>query len=100
MSAGADAIAAEVGVRPQHFAYPYGDPGSAGAREFELAKSLDFRSAVTTRKGMLTGKHRDRIYALPRVALNGEFQSLRYVDTFLSGAPFFLLNRFRQTPDY
>ena len=100
MSAGADMIAAEVGVRPQHFAYPYGDPGSAGARDFKLAESLGFRSAVTTRKGMLTARHRDRMHALPRVALNGDFQSLRYVDTFLTGAPFFLLNRFRHAPDY
>ncbi|MDP3739773.1 MAG: polysaccharide deacetylase family protein [Hyphomonadaceae bacterium] len=100
MSAGADAIAAEIGIRPEHFAYPYGDPGSAGAREFDLAKSLGFRSAVTTRKGMLTGKHRDRMFALPRVALNGDFQAVRYVDTFLSGAPFFLLSRFQPTLDY
>lgn len=100
MSAGADAIAAETGVRPEHFAYPYGDSGSAATREFELAKNLGFKSGVTSRKGMLTEKHRERMFALPRVALNGDFQSLRYVDTFLSGAPFFLLNRFRQTPDY
>ncbi|HYJ59028.1 MAG TPA: hypothetical protein VEW64_06725 [Methyloceanibacter sp.] len=34
--------------------------------------------------------------ALPRVSLNGEYQSLIYTAVFLSGAPFALSNRFRQ----
>jgi peptidoglycan/xylan/chitin deacetylase (PgdA/CDA1 family) len=97
IDAGARAIERELGARPRHFAYPYGDPGSAGPRDFKIAESLGFTSAVTTRKGMLTAKHRDHLFALPRVALNGDFQSLRYVDAFLSGAPFFLFNGFQLT---
>lgn len=97
MDEGARVIEAETGVRPKHFAYPYGDAGSAGPRDFEIAKQLGFTSAVTTRKGVLTAKHRDHLFALPRVALNGNLQSLRYVDVLLTGAPFFFFNGLRLT---
>jgi hypothetical protein len=30
------------------------------------------------------------------VSLNGDYQALRYVDLYLSGAPFALWNRFRR----
>src|ERR1700731_3142758 len=36
-----------------HFAYPYGDRLAAGPREFALAKAAGFKTAVTTRPGML-----------------------------------------------
>ena len=36
-----------------HLAYPYGDRNAAGAREFALARSLGFKTAVTTRPGMI-----------------------------------------------
>lgn len=97
MDEGARRIEAETGARPKHFAYPYGDAESAGPRDFTIAQELAFASAVTTRKGMLTAKHRDHLFALPRVALNGNLQSLRYVDVLLSGAPFFLFNGLRLT---
>lgn len=97
MDQGARKIEAETGQRPRHFAYPYGDAGSAGPRDFGIAEALGFASAVTTRKGMLTTEHRQHRFALPRVALNGNLQSLRYVDVLLSGAPFFLSNGLRMT---
>ncbi len=97
MDEGARRIEAETGQRPRHFAYPYGDAGSAGPRDFTIAKELGFTSAVTTRKGMLTPAHRNHKFALPRVALNGNLQSLRYVDVLLSGAPFYLFNGLRMT---
>ena len=34
--------------------------------------------------------------ALPRVSLNGDYQSLTYTALYLSGAPFALWNRFQQ----
>jgi peptidoglycan/xylan/chitin deacetylase (PgdA/CDA1 family) len=34
MGGSADRIERELGVRPIHFSYPYGDPGSAGRRDF------------------------------------------------------------------
>lgn len=96
MVGSADRIEHELGARPIHFAYPYGDPGSAGARDFALAKKTGFKTAVTTRKGMLFPGHKDHLTALPRVSLNGEYQSLTYTALYLSGAPFALWNGFQR----
>ncbi|MEM8573991.1 MAG: polysaccharide deacetylase family protein [Pseudomonadota bacterium] len=92
----ADALEAELGSRPAHFAYPYGDAGSAGARDFALAEGAGFRTAVTTRKGMLFPAHKEHLTALPRVSLNGEFQNLSYTAAYLTGAPFAIWNGFQQ----
>src|SRR5262245_34632768 len=48
MRMSAAAIEAALGVRPHHFAYPVGDAGSAGPREFAMAASLGFKTGVTT----------------------------------------------------
>ena len=53
-------------------------------------------AAVTTRKGLIYPEHGDHLFALPRVSLNGDYQSLHFIDLYLSGAPFALWNRFRR----
>ncbi len=88
-------IEASLGVRPDHLSYPVGDKTSAGPREFRIAAELGFKTAVTTRPGVLFGEHRDHLMALPRVSLNGEHQQLRYVRVLLSGAATAVWNRFR-----
>lgn len=84
----ADVLKAQFGRRPKHLAYPIGAPVSAGPREFAAARELGFESAVTTRPGGLYHEHAEHLTALPRVSLNGRFQKLRYIDTFLTGALF------------
>ena len=86
MDEGAAAIARHLGKRPRHFSFPFGDPTSAGPREFALAAELGFRTAVTTRPGVLFPEHRERLMALPRISINGDYQKLRYVNVLLSGA--------------
>lgn len=93
MAGSRDVIAHRLGAVPRHFAYPVGDPGSAGPREFAAATRLGFASAVTTRPGMLFPAHAEHLAALPRVSLNGMFQRRRYVEALLSGVPFLLWNR-------
>ena len=93
MAQSADILLAQFGERPAHFSYPLGGPLSAGKREFELARELGFRSAVTTRPGGLYPRHAQNPHALPRVSLNGYFQSPRYVDVFASGAIFSAMGR-------
>jgi peptidoglycan/xylan/chitin deacetylase (PgdA/CDA1 family) len=88
-------IAHALGIRPVHFSYPVGDPTSAGAREFEIVQELGFKTAVTTRPGMLFPEHRDHLLALPRVSINGDYQRLRYVEVLMSGASTALWNGFR-----
>ena len=84
----ADILMAQFGQRPAHLSYPLGGPLSAGQREFDLAQELGFRSAVTTRPGGLYARHAQTPHALPRISLNGYFQSRRYVDVFSTGAIF------------
>jgi peptidoglycan/xylan/chitin deacetylase (PgdA/CDA1 family) len=86
---------AELGYRPRHFSYPYGDPGSAGERDFALASALGFRSATTTRKGLIRPAHAHRLTSLPRLSLNGDFQDRRMLEALLSGLPFTLAKPLR-----
>jgi peptidoglycan/xylan/chitin deacetylase (PgdA/CDA1 family) len=96
MQMSAAVIEAALGKRPQHFSYPVGDPTSAGPREFAIARELAFKTAVTTRPGVLFPEHADHLTALPRLSLNGEFQRFRYVQVLTSGAASALWNRFRR----
>ena len=88
----------ELEFRPEcrHFAYPYGDMGSAGPREFALSAELGFETAVTTRPGMIFPEHAGHLLALPRMSVNGLWQDESYFETLLSGAPFALWNRGRR----
>lgn len=95
MRGSADTLEAWLGTRPRFLAYPYGFRSAAGPREFALAAEAGFDLAMTTRPGMLFPAHRDHPTALPRVSLNGEFQSLDDLAVLMSGAPFALKNRFR-----
>ena len=89
-------IEASLGQRPDHLSYPVGDKTSAGPREFKIAGELGFKTAVTTRPGVLFPEHREHLTALPRISLNGEHQQLRYVRVLLSGAATAMWNGFRK----
>ena len=89
-------IEASLGQRPDHLSYPVGDKTSAGPREFRIAADLGFKTAVTTRPGVLFPEHREHLAALPRISLNGEHQQLRYVRVLLSGAATAMWNGFRK----
>jgi peptidoglycan/xylan/chitin deacetylase (PgdA/CDA1 family) len=79
-----------------HFAYPYGDRGAAAARDFAIARKLGFRTAVTTRPGMLYAENADHLTALPRLSLNGNFQDERLLKVLTSGAATAVFNGFRR----
>lgn len=89
-------IEAWLGRRPDHLSYPVGDRTSAGPREFRMADELGFKTAVTTRPGVLFPEHLNHLTALPRISLNGEHQQLRYVRVLLSGAATAMWNGFRR----
>ncbi len=90
-----DVIEAALGARPDHLAYPVGDRSAAGPREFRIAAELGFKTAVTTRPGVIFRRHADHMMALPRLSLNGNFQSPRYTKVLISGAATALWNGFR-----
>lgn len=93
MAQSVEILLAQFGKRPTHFSYPLGGPLSCGPREFDLAQELGFRTAVTTRPGGLYPHHVNTPHALPRISLNGLFQSRRYVDVFTSGAVFSVIGK-------
>jgi len=79
-----------------HLAYPYGDKIAAGAREFALARAAGFKTAVTTRPGMIFPESADHLTALPRVSLNGNYQDARILPVLTSGAATAMWNGFRR----
>ncbi len=89
-------LESRLGCEINHFAYPFGDPGSAAAREFRWMESLGFKTSTTTRKGVLFPEHADHFHALPRISLNGDYQSRHYTRIFLEGGPFAFSNRFKR----
>ena len=79
-----------------HLAYPYGDRIAAGAREFALAQAAGFKTAVTTRPGMIFPESAGHLTALPRVSLNGNYQDKRILPVLTSGAATAMWNGFRR----
>jgi len=85
-----------LGRSVQHLAYPYGDREAAGDREFALAASAGFKTAVTTRPGMLFAENAEHMTALPRVSLNGNYQDTRILPVLTSGAATAMWNGLRR----
>jgi peptidoglycan/xylan/chitin deacetylase (PgdA/CDA1 family) len=92
MAASKTALQERLSVEVSAFAYPVGDPTSAGPREFSLARELGFSCAVTTRPGMVFPEHADHLTALPRLSVNGLWQDAGALEVLLSGAPFAVWN--------
>jgi peptidoglycan/xylan/chitin deacetylase (PgdA/CDA1 family) len=79
-----------------HLAYPYGDKVAAGPREFTLARAAGYKTAVTTRPGMIFPESAGHLTALPRVSLNGNYQDARILPVLTSGAATAMWNGFRR----
>lgn len=86
----------ELGEAPTHMSYPYGDEVSAGPRDFDMMSEFGFKTAVTTRKGVVFPEHKDHLTALPRVSLNGDFQDEIFIDLYLTGSVFAMWNGFKK----
>lgn len=86
----------ELQLPVRHFAYPYGDRAAAAAREFALARELGFATAVTTRPGMVFPENAAHPTALPRISLNGNYQTTRFLSVLTSGAATAMWNGFRR----
>ncbi len=75
-----------LGAEIRHFAYPYGDGNSYGAREIEFCRDAGLLTAVTTESNTIFASDRDRLLALPRLSYTGTFQTTPLLDLLLSGA--------------
>jgi peptidoglycan/xylan/chitin deacetylase (PgdA/CDA1 family) len=89
-------IEGAIGIAPKHFAYPFGQQEMAGAREFRTVNELGYATAMTMRPGVLTRAHAGQLTALPRIALDGNFQRMRYLRVAMSGVPTAISALFRK----
>ncbi|SFO58558.1 Peptidoglycan/xylan/chitin deacetylase, PgdA/CDA1 family [Mesorhizobium sp. NFR06] len=78
-------LAEKLGGEPHHLAYPYGYASAVGRREVGFARDAGYVSAVTTRHGVLRAEHAGFLHALPRISVNGRYQSVSHLRTMLSG---------------
>jgi peptidoglycan/xylan/chitin deacetylase (PgdA/CDA1 family) len=90
------AIQTRLGRAADHLAYPYGDRLAAGARDFATAREVGFKTAVTTRPGMVFPGNAAHLTALPRLSLNGNYQDERLLNVLTSGAATAVWNGFRR----
>lgn len=72
-----------LGISVEHFAFPYGRAFDCGPRDFALAQRAGFRSASTTRKGLVR-RGRD-VFSLPRNTINGGHRSVAAMEMHLMG---------------
>lgn len=90
ISEGRDIIRQRLGVKVDHFAYPYGGAGTCGEREFAMIGAERFVTAVTTRKNVLRSTDVNGLTNLPRVPINGYFQHPAMIDALVCGLPMVL----------
>ncbi|KVK48134.1 carboxylate--amine ligase [Agrobacterium deltaense] len=81
-------VEAYAGHRPRSFSYPYGWVKAVGEREAKAVYDAGFSAAVTTQAGVIGPHSLEKPTQLPRVSLNGRFQTKRFVKAFISGLPF------------
>ena len=90
ISEGRDIIRRRLGVKVDHFSYPYGGAGVCEEREFAMIKAEGFATAVTTRKNVLNSTDVNGLTSLPRVPINGHFQHPAMLDALVCGLPMVL----------
>jgi peptidoglycan/xylan/chitin deacetylase (PgdA/CDA1 family) len=66
-------IEEKTGKKIEHFAYPFGSRVEIGRREFDIVKSLGFKTTTTTRRGTIHKEHKNHLECLPRVMLTEDF---------------------------
>lgn len=75
-----------IGSKSNHFAFPFGYREAAGGREFELAKRLGFKTAVTTREGNIFPEHRSYMNCLPRISFDPfSYQEFSFPEYYANG---------------
>lgn len=70
-----------------HIAYPFGSPGMCGEREFEMARTLGFKTGLITRRGNIREQDRKQLWALPRHTLSmaAHSRSIGYLRLSMNG---------------
>jgi peptidoglycan/xylan/chitin deacetylase (PgdA/CDA1 family) len=69
-------------------AYPHGDRGSVGTREFSIAQAAGYELGLTTKPSHVFPRHKDGGFSLPRISMNGLHQNEHWLRGLTSGIPF------------
>ncbi len=96
LNRGVETLERKLGRKPEHLAYPFGQRQAAVEREFVAASEFGFKTAVTTRPGMIFPDHANHLTGLPRVSVNGWYQQPRYFSPLTTGLPTRLRQSFRR----
>ena len=67
-------IESKIGKLVNHIAYPFGSQSEINQREIDLVKSLNLKTAVTTRDGNIYLQHFNFLESLPRIMLTEKFK--------------------------
>jgi peptidoglycan/xylan/chitin deacetylase (PgdA/CDA1 family) len=81
----------------RHFAYPYGSLKDANNREFNLIKSLGFKTATLNHPGNVFTSSLSNSFFLPRYALGNNTTLLRF-EYYLNGIQHFSTNGWSKKP--
>ncbi len=87
-------ISQALGTMPRHFSYPSGGTRCFSQRDIDLVQQAGYQTAVTTRPGHVWPikahgpKTAISMMTLPRISLNGHFQSDQWLRAIVSGLPF------------
>lgn len=66
-------IEEKISKKIEHFAYPFGSRVEIGQIEFDIVKSLGFKTTTTTRRGNIYHEHKNYLECLPRIMLIENF---------------------------
>jgi peptidoglycan/xylan/chitin deacetylase (PgdA/CDA1 family) len=74
-----------LGLRVDHFAYPFGHPKACSHREYAFAREVGFKTAVTTQVCNIFQDHGRHLWSLPRISLDNTAASISDLDLHLAG---------------
>jgi len=78
-------LAAQLGRKISHFAYPFGGPNAVGEREFAAVRKSGFTTMLTTRAANLDRASGAQLDRLPRITLSGNYPILKSLRMATSG---------------
>ncbi len=92
-------IESKIAKAVNHFAYPYGGFDDAYIREYKVAETLGFKTAVLNYPGNVFEEHGKSAMAIPRYPL-GNSTSKQKLDFYLNGIQHFSANGFKRSLSY
>ncbi len=84
-----------LGIKVDHFAFPFGGANAASNREFQLVHEAGFYTGVTTRLANIFPQHREHLESLPRIDM-GLFPDYASLKPALDGWIPARMNHFKQ----